>query len=138
MKRAFAAIAAAVAVAGVSGCGQHVEGPSVPSLHGPNAGLVAQADCGEDGVANVHVVYGQVDENQLIGRSPITLSLGGGIESFDKRYGTDGKGDYSFTITTSPTKGTCTTTLTDDDTGDVLATKTTAGTARLEVLFKVD
>lgn len=40
-----------------------------------------------------------------------------------------------FTITTRPTRGTCTTRLTDYNTGDIVAERETAGWATLRVRF---
>lgn len=112
-------------------CGSTPDDAGVPELHGPDASLIAQVDCGEAGVANVNVTYGELNEDELIGRTSI-----GGSETFDSRYGiADGYSNVLFTITTRPTTGTCTTTLTDDETGDVVATKTSAGTARLQAML---
>lgn len=110
---------------------------SVPKLAGADASLIAQADCGDDGVANVHVSYGMIDDDYLIGRNATTLTIGEGSENFDRRYGiSDGYSNLPFTITTSPTTGTCTTTLTDDKTGDVLAEKTSAGKITLTAIME--
>jgi hypothetical protein len=104
-------------------------------LKGSDPTLVAQADCGEDGVANVHIVYGTVDQKVLVGRNPTTQAAGGS-KSFSSNYGM-GRGDENvlFTITTEPTTGTCKTTLTDYDSGDVIAEKETSGRATLQVLL---
>ncbi|TWS27261.1 hypothetical protein FK530_19125 [Tsukamurella conjunctivitidis] len=129
--------AAAVLAAGllVAACGaKGDDGP--PKLTGADASLVAQADCGTDGVAGVHIKYGLIDEDHLIGRNAITLTIGKGSEKFDNRYGigSDSK-NVLFTITTSPTTGTCTTTLTDGNKGDVIAEKKSAGKIELQVLM---
>ena len=137
MKKQFAVAAVVIGLAVLAGCGSDGDAakPEVPTLHGVDATLIAQVDCGDDGVANVHVRYGQVDETQLVGRKPITRGVGG-IETFDRRYGINpGDHDLLFTISTDPTAGKCTTTLTDDETGDVLAEKTTAGSAKLTAMF---
>lgn len=127
----WALVVAAAAL--VAGCGEKGEdGP--PKLEGKDATLVAQADCGEDGVANVRVKYGQIDESRLIGRNAVTRTFGKGSDKFDSRYGSDGTPDL-FAITTDPTTGTCTTTLTNGDNGEVLAEKKSAGRVELSVQF---
>lgn len=116
--------------------GKVTEDGTTPTLRGKDATLIAQVDCGEDGVANVHILYGQIDKSYLIGRNAITLGVGEGTETFDQRYGIDEQSrNLPFSITTSPTTGTCTTTLTDDESGKVLATKSTAGKAKLQVVL---
>jgi hypothetical protein len=47
---------------------------------------VIQVDCGQDGVANVNVVFGAVDEHVLIGRLALT-HLAGGVDTFSRNYG---------------------------------------------------
>lgn len=132
MGAAAAALAAGVLVAGCDS--KDAGGP--PKLTGPDASLVAQADCGADGVANVHINYGVLNKDYLIGRNAVTLNLGKGQERFDNRYGigNDMK-NVLFTIVTDPTTGTCTTTLTDGREGDVLAEKKSAGRVELQVMM---
>lgn len=108
---------------------------AVPELSGPDASLIAQVDCGDDGVAAIHVQYGQVDKTTLIGRNSVTRGAGG-LDNFDEGYGlADGFEDVRFTIITTPTRGTCTTVLTDRNSGDVVAEKKSAGTVRLEAIL---
>lgn len=129
---------AAVLAVGISitSCSHQGNDDGVPVLPGANATLVAQADCGADGVANVQIVYGQVSDHFLIGRNALTQTLGGGMATFDRRYGVSpGDENLLFTITTSPTTGTCTSTLTDADGGDVIAEKKSAGKVELKVMF---
>lgn len=54
----------------------------------------------------------------IIGRNAVTLGVGDSTETFDQRYGID---DQS--------------TLTDDESGKVLATRSTAGKAKLQVVL---
>ncbi|MGB3602711.1 MAG: hypothetical protein WBA38_04065 [Gordonia sp. (in: high G+C Gram-positive bacteria)] len=136
MNKLAAAGFAALAAVAITGCGNEEDGPGIPVLSGQDASIVAQADCGEDGVANVRVQYGDIDDTTLIGRNPTTLGIGQGSPNFDHHYGiSEGYKNLSFTITTSPTKGTCVTTLTDRETGDVLATRESAGTVKLEAIM---
>lgn len=131
-----AALGAAVATIAISGCGSaKSEGVGVPTLSGSDASLTAQVDCGDDGVTDVHVTYGKVDTHVLIGKNPLTQAVGGSA-TFDNNYGIGANdSNVSFTITTSPTRGTCKTTLTNYNTGDVIAEKTSAGKAELKALF---
>ena len=94
-----------------------------------------QVDCGEDGVAGVHVKYGTgPDQDVLIGRNPRTLSVDG-LEMFSSNYGTDpGYPDANLVVTTSPTRGTCKTTLTDYNSGDIIAERETAGKVTLRAV----
>ena len=120
----------------LSGCGGD-KGDGTPTLEGKDPTLVAQADCGTDGVANVRVKYDQIDDTFLIGRNELTKSLGGGTDTFDRRYGIDDNSkNLRFTITTDPTRGTCKTTLTDGEKGDVLAEKSSAGKVELSVIVR--
>lgn len=134
MKKKSVALASAAAIF-VGGCGNSGTNDGPPILHGSDATLIAQVDCGDDGVANVHVVYGEIDKTTLIGRNDTTLTVGG-APYFDERYGiSDGYKNLDFTITTSPTRGTCTTTLTDDESGDVIAERQSAGKVKLEAIL---
>ncbi|WP_131828901.1 hypothetical protein [Mycolicibacterium conceptionense] len=109
--------------------------PDVPELRGADPTLSATVDCGEDGVANVRVAYGEIDNKYLVGRNP-TTQMAGGQSTFSSHYSL-GRGDENvmFNIVTSPTRGTCKTTLTDYDSGDVIVEKETSGKATLKVLL---
>ena len=132
-RTAAAAFAALTLLLPIAACSKNTA-PSVPTLNGTDATLIAQVDCGETGVAGVTIEFGDLDDEYLVGRPPLTQAVGG-IEALDRRYGiSDGYQDVMFTIATDPTTGTCTTVLTDADSGDVLAEKSSAGTARLEVM----
>ena len=110
---------------------------AIPVVTGPHgeANVVVLVDCGEDGVANVHVEYGTgPDRDVLIGRNSTTRSVGG-LETFSSNYGTDPSfGDANLTVTTSPTRGTCKTTLTDYNSGDIIAERETAGKVTLRAV----
>ncbi|MFC7618301.1 hypothetical protein ACFQV2_37960 [Actinokineospora soli] len=72
----------------------------------------------------------------LVGRNPTTLAVGG-QSSFSGTYATaPGYGDGTLTITTAPTRGTCTTTLTDYDAGTVLVEKRSAGKVALTAVVR--
>jgi hypothetical protein len=102
--------------------------PAVPTVTGSHASVVVLVDCGDDGVANVNVEYGTAPpQTVLVGKNPTTLGAGG-LATFSSNYGTaPGYGDANLTVTTSPTRGTCKTTLTNYDTGNVIAERETAG-----------
>lgn len=115
----------------VSGCAFISDSASgeVPRATGDDPSISAQVDCGEDGVANVRVEYGVTDETVLVGRPSLTQSAGG-RDSFDNKYANTPDGvDEVLTVTTEPTTGTCTTRLTDYESGGVLAEKSTSGKA---------
>lgn len=150
MIRLLLTAAAGVIALAASGCSSTDEGTAVvapnpilstaaptpvPELRGTDPSLVAQVDCGDDGVANVNVQYGVTNRDTLVGRNPTTLQAGGSA-SFSSNYGL-GRGDANvlFTIMTSPTRGTCKTTLTDYNSGEVIAEKETAGRVTLKVIL---
>lgn len=144
MPRGFAVLA--LVIAGfLAGCGGGTpsgagttattkSAPDVPELAGSDPTLAATVDCGDEGVANVEISYGEIGEQVLVGRNPTTQAVGG-QKAFSAHYGL-GRGDENvmFVITTSPTRGSCRTTVTDYDSGDVIVDKETAGRATLRVL----
>ena len=93
--------------------------------------IIAQVDCGDDGLANVSATYGTGEEkNTFIGDSPHADA-----DKFDMNYGTlPGWPKSTLTIETSPIRGTCLTRLTDRNSGDVLDERETAGEATLTAL----
>jgi hypothetical protein len=126
--------ATALVAGAVIGCSQ---AGGTPVIAGDKPTVVVQADCGQDGVANVRINFGQVDDKFLIGRNAVTKNIGGGSDNLDRRYSlAAGYDTVPLTVTTDPTTGTCKTTLTNDDTGDVVAQKETAGKAELTVNLK--
>lgn len=130
MKRLiFSSALVSIAALTLTACGAAESGP--PKATGESPSIIAQVECDDDGVANVHVTYGSgVDETFLIGNTPH-----GDMDKFDRDYGmAPGYPEATLTVETSPTRGTCLTRFTDDDSGDVLAEKETAGTARLEAV----
>ncbi|OZE77255.1 hypothetical protein CH305_18640 [Rhodococcus sp. 15-649-2-2] len=131
MKRTLIVAAGALLMAGCSS-----SEPEIPTVTGPDASIVATVDCGDDGVAGVSASYGTGGVKEtLIGRNP-TTQLAGGQESFSSTYGTrEGMDDATLSVTTSPTRGTCTTTLTDYDSGEVLVQKETSGKATVEAVI---
>jgi hypothetical protein len=128
-------IIGAIAAFALTACSSQSSEPAVPVVTGSNgsdASVVVLVDCGEDGVAGVHVRYGTgPDEDVLIGRNPTTRSVGG-LDTFSSNYGTmPDYPDTNLTVTTSPSRGTCKTTLTDYNSGDVIAERETAGKVTL-------
>ena len=86
----------------VSGCAymgdSATSGP--PRATGDDPSISAQVDCGEEGVANVRIEYGVIQETVLVGRPVITQSAGG-QEKFDTKYGNTPDGfDEILTLTT--------------------------------------
>jgi hypothetical protein len=108
---------------------------AVPTVAGSDASVVVLVDCGDDGVANVNVAYGTAPASTvLVGRNPTTLAAGG-VETFSSNYGTrPGFDDANLTVTTSPTRGTCKTTLTDYNSGDIIGERETAGKVTLKAV----
>lgn len=132
----FTSCLCAVAVI-ATGCGKTAD-DSVPVAAGPNASVVAQVDCGDDGVANVTVTYGSTKKDTLVGRNSTTRSAGG-VPTYSNQFGISPEfGDTTLTMLTQPTRGTCTSTLTDYNTGDVVAERETAGKAELSVVVQAD
>src|SRR6476646_5656691 len=96
---------------------QSSESAAIPVVTGPDASIVVLVDCGDDGVAGVHVKYGTgPDSDVLIGRNPTTRSVGG-LDTFSSNYGTEPGFDDA--------------TLTDYNSGDVIAERETAGKVTL-------
>lgn len=134
-RRLLLATSIAVSVtAALTACSSS-EDSSTPKATGPDAGVILLVDCGEDGVGVVKVSYGVVDDEFMVGRNPTTLSIGG-YKTLSRNYGAsdDGEG-ATLTVSTQPTRGTCSTSLTDDNSGDILAEKETAGKAELSAFL---
>lgn len=110
--------------------------PAIPIVTYPSS-IAATVDCGDDGVANVDAEYGTgAPTRVLVGRNATTQAAGGQT-SFSRNYGTAaGYSDSTLTVTTAPTRGTCTTTLTDYDTGNVLAQQESAGRVSLTAIVR--
>jgi hypothetical protein len=106
--------------------------PAIPTVTGSSPSVVVQVDCGQDGVANVHVDFGLASQDVLVGRNP-TTHLVHGVDTFSSSFGLGNDHDGILTVTTRPTTGTCTTTLTDYDSGNVIGQRSTAGMAELKV-----
>jgi len=134
LMRCYVAGIAIIAVSAV-GCGRGVEDPAQIRATGDDPGFVLQVDCGADGVANVTTTYGTTEgstKTYLIGRKPVTRSAGG-LEKLDTRFGmAEGYDEAPLTVIVEPTTGTCTTILTDVESGDVVAERSSAGKTTLE------
>lgn len=142
MKRTIVAAALALTGLALAGCSSSDDEastiPTVTTVNGEDASVVAQVDCGDDGVANVTATYGSTKKETLVGRNSTTQSAGG-VDTFSNQYGTmPGNGDATLTVLTQPTRGTCMTTLTDYNTGDVIAERETAGKVELSVVVRAD
>jgi hypothetical protein len=98
---------------------------------------VTIVDCGSDGVANVNVRYGTgVDDDFLVGRNSTTIGVGGRA-ALSNHYGTQqGSGAATLTVTTRPTTGMCDTSLTDYESGNVVAQRKSAGQVILNVIVR--
>ncbi|MGN0100746.1 MAG: hypothetical protein ACI39C_07385 [Dietzia sp.] len=132
--RIYMAGLAIVAVA-AGGCSQASTNDGPIRATGTDPGFVLQVDCGVDGVANVTTTYGTSGDSTntyLVGRNPVTRGAGG-IERLDTRFGTtEGLGEAPLTIVVEPTTGTCNTILTDVESGDVVAERSSAGKTTVE------
>jgi hypothetical protein len=104
--------------------------PEALTATGSDPSITVNVDCGDEGVANVTVSYGTgPTQTVLVGRNPTSQAVGS-VRTFSQNYGTaPGFEDSHLTVTTAPTKGTCKTTLTDYESGNVLADRETAGKA---------
>lgn len=110
---------------------------STPTVSGTNPTVTVQAECDEDGVANVAIKFGEVDDKFLIGKNAITQTFAGGRKKVDRSYQlASGYEEVPLTVTTSPTTGTCRTVITDYESGNVVAERDTAGKAELTVTLK--
>lgn len=120
-----------VVISLMAGCGAI----SIPTATGDNPSLVLQVDCGIYGVAFVKTQYGTGEEQRtLLGRNKKTQSVGG-LEYFENKYGSaPGDPEATLTVKVLPTRGTCTTTLTDFESGNVLIEENTAGHVTLEAI----
>ncbi|QEM46100.1 hypothetical protein [Mycolicibacterium grossiae] len=78
------------------------------------------------------IAYGTGPEiHRLVGKNPTTRAAGG-VATVSENFSTDvGFPDSNLAVTTAPTRGTCTTRLTDYVSGNVLGERTTAGLAKL-------
>lgn len=130
--------AASIALSGIglAACSDSDSKPDVPTVVGQDASVAVEVDCGADGVANVNVKFGQIDDDVLIGRNALTRSVGGS-NKFSRKYGiASGYDETLLTVTTRPTTGTCKTTLTDYESGNLVGERETAGQAVLKVALK--
>jgi hypothetical protein len=137
-RRLLVAASIAVSVATVvSSCSSEKE-PSIPKATGPNASIALEVDCGTDGVGVVDITYGVTSKQVMVARNVTSRSVGA-IEKFSNKYGASDDGvDATLTVSTRPTTGTCKTSLTDYNSGDILAEKETAGKAEFTVLVPSD
>ena len=135
-------LAASIAMSGigVAACSSNSDSassePAVPTVTGSDASVVVLVDCGEDGVASIDVAYGPGPaKNVLVGRNPTTLAAGG-VKTFSSNYDTEpGFDDATLTVTTTPTRGTCMTSLTDYNSGDIIGERLTAGKVMLKAVI---
>lgn len=93
-------------------------------------------DCGQDGVANASIEFGKVHEEILVGGDPETLAAGG-VATYERVFGVfDPPAAVPLVVTTVPTRGTCTTTLSNGINGEVLAKETSSEEVTLTVVIK--
>lgn len=134
---AVAASTVASSTSAVTSVAPTIASPTAtPIVTDPNS-VVATVDCGDDGVANVTAQFGTGKPDKvLVGRNATTLGAGG-QGSFSRMYGTSkGLGDGTLVVTTAPTSGTCTTTLTEYDGGTVIAERSSAGKVTLTAIVR--
>ncbi|MBM4492139.1 hypothetical protein GS445_07825 [Rhodococcus hoagii] len=139
MKLPLVVVGVALSTIVLSSCGSSSSEPAEQTkVAGNDASVVAQVDCGDDGVANVTVSYGSTKKETLVGRNETTRSAGG-VDTFSNQYGTRaGMGDATLAVLTQPTRGTCKTTLTDYNSGNIIGERETAGKAELSVVISPD
>lgn len=129
-RRLLVAAIAVCAAAALSSCSSDKE-PSIPQATGPDPGLVLQVDCGDTGIGVVKISYGTSDTELLVGQTAAPSEQT--VDTLSRRYGlldedTEGA---TLVVSTKPTRGTCKTSLTDYNSGDVLGEKETAGKVEL-------
>jgi hypothetical protein len=96
--------------------------------------VVVTVDCGDEGVADVKVMNRATKlADALVGRNPRTQAAGG-RPIFSEHYeGQAGSLEALLIVTTSPTYGSCKTTLTNYQTGELIAQRESTGQVILEV-----
>ncbi|OZE93065.1 hypothetical protein CH302_23490 [Rhodococcus sp. 15-2388-1-1a] len=121
----------------VAGC--TVDDTAVPTVGGPDAVMVATVDCGDDGAATVRATFGSRDTEELsVAKAPAIASADTVPIYSDEFRAEDGANESALTIWTSPTRGVCTTALTDPATGNVLVQVTSPAAETVEGLVKSD
>jgi len=129
-------LAALLAILVAAGCSSQ-DKDSTPTVAGKDPSVTVQAECDDDGVANVNIKFGELNSDYLIGKNAVTQSIGGGSKNVDSKFGlAPGYDEVPLTVTTRPTRGTCKTTLTDYESGKVVAESSTAGQSVLTVNLK--
>lgn len=101
--------------------------------------MVATVDCGDDGAATVRATFGSRDTEELsVAKSP-EIASAATVPTYSDEFRTeDGANESALTIWTSPTRGVCTTALTDRATGNVLVQVTGPAAETVEGLVKSD
>ncbi len=128
--------AVVVAAIAMSGCSESTASdssdPSVPTIRGAKPSIHASVSCGDRGWGNVRVHF-TTDSHAFIGWDPIT----GVVKTYSETFSLTDGDSSPFTITVSPGEGkSCKTTLTDNATDEVVASKSTNEDVTLKVLLK--
>lgn len=122
-------------VVSVAGC--TVDDTAVPTVSGPDAAIVATVECGDDGAATVRTTFGSRDEQEVLVTKAVESESEEAVpvysEDFDAEGGTT---ESELTILTSPTRGVCTTALTDRATGRVMVQVTGPAPETVEGLVR--
>ncbi len=140
MKALGAKALATVAVCCLAaGCGssspEDKDDPAVPIAKGKEPAVYASVDCARGANAWVETRFGSTEARTFIGPNSDFVTgtyLGAYSNSF--KLASEPKG--LLTVTVEPKSGSCKTTIKDDASGDVLASKDTSEDVTLRVLLK--
>ncbi len=103
MKLPLVVVGVALSTIVLSSCGSSSSEPAEQTkVAGNDASVVAQVDCGDDGVANVTVSYGSTKKETLVGRNEPTRSAGG-VDTFSNSTAPGRHGDATLAVLTQPT-----------------------------------
>lgn len=119
----------------VAGC--TVDDTAVPTVSGSDAAIVATVECGDDGAATVRATFGSRDEQEVLVTKAAVSVPEEAVPVYSEDFGAEGEtADSELTIVTSPTRGVCTTALTDRATGRVMVQVTSPAPETVEGIVR--
>ncbi|WP_235581616.1 hypothetical protein [Rhodococcus sp. Leaf278] len=122
-------------VVSVAGC--TVDDTAVPTVSGPDAAIVATVECGDDGAATVRTTFGSRDEQEVLVTKAVESESEEAVPVYSEDFDAEGvTSESELTILTSPTRGVCTTALTDRATGRVMVQVTGPAPETVEGLVR--
>lgn len=98
-----------------------VDDTAVPTVDGPDAAIIATVECGDDGGATVRSSFGSRDSSEVLVSKAMGSTPDATVPIYTEAFEAEsGVAESELTIRTSPTRGVCTTALTDRATGRVM------------------